>query len=260
MTTSALAPSLAVQQLLQDLQHDTALQATVSGSSTEQIVALCQSRGVYVDPLLLDQFLVQLAPDEQDDHELSLDQLEDVAGGLGIADVMVSGAVLAVVASNAGGLMSQAQAAISGPGSPGVPVASLMADATIAGQVNSLERLGIQVQVAPTSIQGASAQWDAGSRTMTISPATLRSGAPAVLDAINHESVHVAQSCKAGGIGAAGVALGIAVTEEGQNAVQHAAYANASAEEQQMEREAYSLTREAGAGVAMAEQVCGNAG
>ena len=75
---------------------------------------------------MLGQFLAQVADEESADEELSLDQLEDVAGGLGVADAMVSGVVLAVVASNAGGLMSQAQAAM-GVSSDG-PVASLTAE------------------------------------------------------------------------------------------------------------------------------------
>ena len=185
---------------------------------------------------------------------LSLEQLEDVAGGLGVADVMVSGAVLAVVASNAGGLMSQAQAAM-GVSTDG-PVASLTADATIAGQISTLEGLGIEVVVGDPSIDGASAEWDAGSRTMTISANTMQQGSGAVLQAMNHEAVHVAQSCKAGGVGTGGVALGIGTSGAAAQALQHEVYEGVSAEEQQMELEAYTLTNQAGAGVAAAVQHC----
>mgnify|MGYP006271595993 CR=1 FL=1 len=256
MTTapSLTAPRLAVDQLLEDLRTDPALQQIFTCASAERILALCQQRGVYVNPLLLQQFLTQLAPDEHADEELSLEQLEDVAGGLGLADVMVSGAVLAVVASNAGGLMNQAQAAI-GAGA-GAPVASLMATPAIASQVNTLEKLGIQVVVGQPTIHGASAQWDAGSRTMTISADTLQSGAPAVLQAMNHEAVHVAQSCKAGAVGESGTPLGIATSGEAAQAVQHDTYASLSANETQMELEAYTLTNQAGAGIAAAVQHC----
>jgi hypothetical protein len=244
---------LAVEQLLSDLRTDASLQRLFSEAAPDRIVAICQERGVYVSQLLLEQFITQVTPDEDADEELSLDQLEDVAGGLGIADVMVSGAMLAVVASNAGGLMSQAQAAIGGGDGP---VASLTADSTIAGQVNTLESLGIQVVVGEPTIEGATAQWDAGSRTMTISAETMNAGAPAVLQAMNHESVHVAQSCKAGGVGEAGTALGIATSGEAAQAVSHDTYAGVSAEEKQMELEAYTLTNQAGAGVEAAVQHC----
>lgn len=243
-----------VDQLLADLRSDAQLQQQFSQASPDAIVALCESRGVYVNRLVLEQFLTQISTDESADQELSLEQLEDVAGGLGVADVMVTGAVLAVVASNAGGLMSQAQAAI-GVGGDG-PVASLTADSTIAGQVNTLESLGIQVVVGEPSIDGASAEWDAGSRTMTISADTMSAGAPAVLQAMNHEAVHVAQSCKAGGVGQAGTALGIGTSGAAAQAVQHDTYAGISAEEKQMELEAYTLTNQAGAGVAAAVQHC----
>ncbi|MFM8259709.1 MAG: hypothetical protein ACKN83_07790 [Vulcanococcus sp.] len=254
-TEAGITPTspLAVEQLLRDLRSDVALQQAFLQASPERILGLCQERGVYVNPQLLAQFIAQAAADEMADEELSLDQLADVAGGLGIADVMVSGAVLAVVASNAGGLMSQAQAAISGGDGP---VASLTADATIAGQVHTLESLGIQVVVGEPTIDGASAQWDSGSRTMTISADTMKAGAPSVLQAMNHESVHVAQSCKAGGVGEAGRALGIATSGEAAQAVQHDTYAGISAEEKQMELEAYTLTNQAGAGVAAAVQHC----
>ena len=254
MTATLASPVAPVEQFLADLRTDQTLQSAVSRSSVEDILELCQQRGVYVNGQVLSQFIAQVSAEESADEELSLDQLEDVAGGLGVADVMVSGVVLAVVASNAGGLMSQAQAAM-GVSSDG-PVASLTADSTIAGQVNTLESLGIQVVVGDPSIDGASAEWDSSSRTMTISADTMQQGSDAVLQAVNHEAVHVAQSCKAGGVGAAGAALGIGTSGAAAQAVQHETYAGISAEEQQMELEAYTLTNQAGAGVAAAVQHC----
>lgn len=253
--TATVASSLAsVEQFLADLRNDHSLQSTICSSSTEEILGLCQQRGIYVNAQLLGQFLAQVTEEESADEELSLDQLEDVAGGLGVADVMVSGVVLAVVASNAGGLMSQAQAAM-GVSSDG-PVASLTAETSIASQVNTLESLGIQVVVGDPSIDGASAEWDSSSRTMTISEGTMQQGTAAVLQAMNHEAVHVAQSCKAGGVGAAGTALGIGTSGEAAQALQHETYSGISPEEQQMELEAYTLTNQAGAGVAAAVQHC----
>ena len=91
---------------------------------------------------------------------------------------------------------------------------------------------------------------------MTISAETMHAGAPAVLQAMNHEAVHVAQSCKAGGVGEAGTALGIATSGEAAQAVSHDTYAGVSSEEKQMELEAYTLTNQAGAGIAAAVQHC----
>ena len=254
MTTTFSTPSGAVNKFLFELSSDPLLQRTISQAKPDEILSLCQERGVYVNGELLRQFLTQLETEETSDIELSLEQLEDVDGGLGVADFMVSGAVLAVVASNAGGLMSQAQAAanIEADG----PVATLNADATIAGQVSTLESLGIEIVVGNPSIDGASAEWDAGSRTMTISSATMQQGAGAVLQAMNHEAVHVAQSCKAGGVGTAGKALGIGTSGAAAEALQHEVYESVSREEKQLELEAYTLTNQAGAGINAAVDHC----
>ena len=247
-------PSSAVNRFLLELNSNPLLQRTISQANPDEILSLCQERGVYVNGELLRQFLSQLATEESSDVELSLEQLEDVDGGLGVADLMVSGAVLAVVASNAGGLMSQAQAAVNIDADG--PVATLATDATIAGQVSTLESLGIEVVVGDPSIEGASAAWDAASRTMTISSETMQKGSGAVLQAINHEAVHVAQSCKAGGVGSAGAALGIGTSGEAALALQHEVYEGVSEEEKQMELEAYTLTNQAGAGVDAAVRHC----
>ena len=165
-------PSSAVNRFLLELNSNPLLQRTISQANPDEILSLCQERGVYVNGELLRQFLSQLTTEESSDVELSLEQLEDVDGGLGVADVMVSGAVLAVVASNAGGLMSQAQAAVNIDADG--PVATLTTDATIAGQLSTLGSLGIEIVVGNPSIDGASAEWDAASRTVTISPATMQ--------------------------------------------------------------------------------------
>ena len=254
MTTTFSTPSGAVNKFLLELNSDPLLQRTISQANPDEILSLCQERGVYVNGELLRQFLGQLATEESSDVELSLEQLEDVDGGLGVADVMVSGAVLAVVASNAGGLMSQAQAAVNIDADG--PVATLTTDATIAGQVSTLESLGIEVVVGDPSINGASAEWDAASRTMTISSETMQQGSGAVLQAMNHEAVHVAQSCNAGGVGSAGAALGIGTSGEAALALQHEVYEGVSEEEKQMELEAYTLTNQTGAGINAAVDHC----
>ena len=244
----------AVNKLLFELNSDPLLQTRIAQANPDEILSLCQARGVYVNGELLRQFLSQLETEESSDIELSLEQLEDVDGGSGVADVMVSGAVLAVVASNAGNLTSQAQAAVNIDAEG--PIATLTADATIAGQVSTLESLGIEIVVGNPSIDGASAEWDTASRTMTISSATMQQGAGAVLQAMNHEAVHVAQSCKAGGVGTAGKALGIGTSGAAAQALQHEVYESVSEEEKQMELEAYTLTNEPGAGINAAVDHC----
>ena len=92
--------------------------------------------------------------------------------------------------------------------------------------------------------------------TEAISPATMQQGAGAVLQAMNHEAVHVAQSCKAGGVGTAGKALGIGTSGAAAEALQHEVYESVSREEKQLELEAYTLTNQAGAGINAAVDHC----
>ena len=252
--TGAIANTSAAQQLVCDLHENVALQATLAKNDAQGIVEICKARGVYVDPALLEQFIDQLTTEEDADQELSLDQLEDIAGGLGVVDTLVSGLVLAVVASNAGSFMNQVQAA-TGLGDS-APVASLGANPAIASQVNALEGLGIKVVVGDPSIQGASAEWDASRRTMTISPDTMAKGSGSIMQAIDHEAVHIAQSCKAGGVNHAGTALGVATSGEAVKRIQHAAYENASDHAKHLELEAYSLAEQAGAGISAAIDHC----
>lgn len=254
MATTLGTPSSSVTELLFELHNNPVLQSTISQVEPDDIVLLCQERNVYVNDNLLKQFLSQLEAEESTDVELSLEQLEDVDGGLSVADIMVSGAVLAVVASNASDLMSQAQASVS-INSDG-PVATLTNDARIASQVNTLEGLGIEIVVGIPSIDGASAEWNAGSRTMTISRATMQQGSSAVLQAMNHEAVHIAQSCKAGGVGTAGTPLGVGTSGGAAQALQHDVYKGVSEAEKQMELEAYTLTNKAGAGINAAVEHC----
>ena len=172
--TGSIPSTAAVQQLLCDLQQDVALQASLTGNDSQGVLDICAARGVYVNPTLLEQFIAQLTAEEQADQELSLEQLEDIAGGFGVVDTLVSSLVLAVVASNADPFLNQVHAGI-GLGES-APVASLASTPAIASQVNTLEALGIHVVVGDPSIQGASAEWDASRRTMTISPKTMAKG------------------------------------------------------------------------------------
>ena len=255
--TGSIPSTAAVQQLLCDLQQDVALQASLTGNDSQGVLDICAARGVYVNPTLLEQFIAQLTAEEQADQELSLEQLEDIAGGFGVVDTLVSSLVLAVVASNAEPLMHQVHA---GTGlRESAPVASLASTPAIASQVNTLEALGIHVVVGDPSIQGASAEWDASRRTMTISPKTMAKGASTVMQATNHEAVHVAQSCKAGSVNNFGAALGIPTSDQAVERIQHAVYENASDHAKHLEVEAYSLDEQAGAGIRAAIDHCSEA-
>ena len=73
MTTTFSTPSGAVNKFLFELSSDPLLQRTVSQAKPDEILLLCQERGVYVNGELLRQFLTQLETEESSDIELSLD-------------------------------------------------------------------------------------------------------------------------------------------------------------------------------------------
>ena len=57
MTATLVSSMGCVEHFLADLQNVEALQRTVSSSNVEEILALCQRRGVIVDAGLLSQFI-----------------------------------------------------------------------------------------------------------------------------------------------------------------------------------------------------------
>jgi len=156
-------PLLAVQQLLLDLRTDRDLQDRISALSPQQIVSFCKDRGVYVSLPVLRQFVDQsshIVVDESADEELTLEQLSEVAGGRSLTSLIVSGALLAVVASNAAGFLSPAQAGL-----------------TAAAQSSTLETLGVHLVVGQPAAEAG--DWDPSSRTLTVSEAVVQEQAVA---------------------------------------------------------------------------------
>ena len=58
----------------------------------------------------------------------------------------------------------------------------------------------VLVVVGAPSLKGAAGEWDPTRQTIRISPGSLSKGSEVVLKILNHEAIHVAQSCRNGGI------------------------------------------------------------
>lgn len=176
--------ALDVEHLLLDLRTDRSLQKRFNAATPEQIVGLCEERGVFVSLPLLRQLIDQSAVgdwfDESDDQELSLDQLAEVAGGRSVTNLMVSGALLAVVASNASALLAPARAVE--PHAAGVATTPseqvLVAQPTTS---SSLEALGLRLLVTGTPGLDAPVAWDPASRTLSVAGAEPTAGPAAAV-------------------------------------------------------------------------------
>lgn len=102
--------------------------------------------------------------------------------------------------------------------------------------------LGVQLVLSQPHKPGAAAEWDPSARTIRLKPAVVAKGSAEFLKVLNHEAIHVAQSCRGGGIGAAPQPLGLSqhLPAPLQSVLQDPTYASASAHERQLEREAYA--------------------
>jgi hypothetical protein len=109
--------------------------------------------------------------------------------------------------------------------------------------LEALRDAGVRVTLAPTLKKGAAAEWDHRQGTMRIQPRVMDQGSKDFLRVLNHEAIHVAQSCRAGSLFAKPKALGIAVSPDPatQRSLSTSVYKNISEEEKLLEHEAYDL-------------------
>jgi hypothetical protein len=155
------------------------------------------------------------------------------------------------------------------PGEPELSIAeikALMANppSTIAERqaitdlLGLLQRSGVSVALSEPIKVGAAAEWDPGQRTLRIRPDVPAQGSIEFARVLNHEAIHVAQSCASGGLDAPPKSLGIATPLTSALAAQlsEPLYAEASAAEKGMEREAYAHQDQLGVGLSLVKLHC----
>ncbi len=115
----------------------------------------------------------------------------------------------------------------------------------IAELLGVLEEAGVQVQLAEPRKTGAAGEWDHAVRTLRIKPAVVDKGTVDFAQVLNHEAIHVAQSCAAGGLRSVPRTLGLSqeVPPELKLHLDDPLYAGASDWEKALEREAYANQR-----------------
>lgn len=129
---------------------------------------------------------------------------------------------------------------------------------TLQALLQELQRVGVALEMAPTRKQGAAGEWDHAERTIRMQPLVAEKGSEEFLRVLNHEAIHVAQSCAGGGLRARPVPLGLDTTMPAELAQQLSAtiYASSPPLERQLEREAYANQQRFELGAALVRQHC----
>jgi hypothetical protein len=108
--------------------------------------------------------------------------------------------------------------------------------------LGSLERSGVVVLLEQPRKPGAAGEWNPRRAELRIRPDVPGKGSVEFARVLNHETIHVAQSCRGGGLRAQPMPLGLSRQLDAR-ARQHLAeplYAKASARERVLEEEAYA--------------------
>lgn len=105
-----------------------------------------------------------------------------------------------------------------------------------------LAQLGVSLELTQPRKLGAAGEWDPARATLRIKPTVVDKGSLEFARVLNHEAIHVAQSCQAGGPRAQPQPLGLPqqLPPQLRNVLQEPTYDRASEREQRLEREAYA--------------------
>jgi hypothetical protein len=75
--------------------------------------------------------------------------------------------------------------------------------------LRTLQDVGVQLDLTKPRKRAAAAEWDGAARTLRIDPSVVGHGTVDFARVLNHEAIHVAQSCFGGGLRAYPKLLGI---------------------------------------------------
>ena len=108
--------------------------------------------------------------------------------------------------------------------------------------LQQLERSGVVIVVRQPKQQGAAGEWNPRRGELRLRPDVASKGTVNFARVLNHEAIHVAQSCKGGSLYARPRLLGLgrSLSASGQRSLQQPLYAKASREQRLLEEEAYA--------------------
>ena len=127
--------------------------------------------------------------------------------------------------------------------------------------VTLLEQLrsnGVRVVLGPPRQPGAAGEWDPAPGVLRIRPDVPARGSQAFALVLNHEAIHVAQSCRGGGLRARPMPLGLSrqLAPGDRASLRAPLYARASAQERLLEAEAYANQQRLSLGWQLVRQHC----
>ena len=124
--------------------------------------------------------------------------------------------------------------------------------------LGALQAVGVQIAWQIPLKPGAAAEWDHADRLIRIDPQIQDKGTVDFLRVLTHESIHVAQSCSAGGLWAPPQLLGLPadLSVELETSISESLQATAPGWEQQLEREAYANQHRVDLGSQLLQRHC----
>ena len=121
-----------------------------------------------------------------------------------------------------------------------------------------LAKAGVRLELSQPRKPGAAGEWDPAARTMRIQPRVVAKGSVEFARVLNHEAIHVAQSCSNRGLRSRPRPLGLpsAVPDHLTGVLNESVYSKASEQERQLEREAYANQTRLSLGAQLVRRHC----
>lgn len=117
---------------------------------------------------------------------------------------------------------------------------------------------GVKIRLEQPRRQGAAGEWDPKAKTLRVKPQVLAKGSLEFARVLNHEAIHVAQSCHRGSLDAKPEPLGISTSLPAKisTVLDAPLYKNVSAKQRHLELEAYANQYQLGLGSTLIETLC----
>lgn len=128
----------------------------------------------------------------------------------------------------------------------------------ISDLLQALQAAGARLVLEEPRKPGAAGEWDHAERTLRVQPEVVQKGSLEFARVLNHEAIHVAQSCAGGSLEAAPVVLGLDanLSPRMREHLADPLYADVSAREKALEKEAYAHQERLGIGVSLIRRHC----
>jgi hypothetical protein len=121
-----------------------------------------------------------------------------------------------------------------------------------------LAKAGVRLELGQPRKPGAAGEWDPAAGTLRIQPRVVAKGSVEFAQVLNHEAIHVAQSCSNRGLRSRPRRLGLpsALPDHLTDVLNESVYSKASEQERQLEREAYANQARLSLGAQLVRRHC----